>query len=135
MRFPIVIHKDRDSDYGVTVPDLPGCFTVGNTTDEAFFNSIKAIECYIEGMLADGGKLPVSGSIEYYRNDSRFTDGIWALVDVDLSQLTGKAKRVNITLPERLLMQIDFFAACNGETRSGLLAHAALEYVAARDNL
>jgi hypothetical protein len=56
---------------------------------------------------------------------------VWALVEVDVSKLSGKAKRVNITLPERLLTQIDSFASKNGETRSGLLAHAALEYVAA----
>ena len=30
-RYPIVIDKDPDSDYAVTVPDLPGCFTVGDT--------------------------------------------------------------------------------------------------------
>lgn len=35
MRYPIVIHKDPDSDYGVTVPDLPGCFSGGDTMDEA----------------------------------------------------------------------------------------------------
>ncbi len=35
MRFPIVIHKDRQSSYGVTVPDLPGCFSAGDTLDEA----------------------------------------------------------------------------------------------------
>ena len=27
MRFPIVIHKDACSGYGVTVPDLPRCFS------------------------------------------------------------------------------------------------------------
>ncbi|MGA0846442.1 MAG: type II toxin-antitoxin system HicB family antitoxin [Luteolibacter sp.] len=32
MRYPF-IHKDRDSDYGVTVPDLPGCFSAGDTAD------------------------------------------------------------------------------------------------------
>lgn len=31
MRFPVVIHKDTDSDYGVTIPDLPGCFSAGTT--------------------------------------------------------------------------------------------------------
>jgi predicted RNase H-like HicB family nuclease len=35
MRYPVVIHKDLDSDYGVTVPDLPGCFSAGTTLDEA----------------------------------------------------------------------------------------------------
>jgi metal-responsive CopG/Arc/MetJ family transcriptional regulator len=52
---------------------------------------------------------------------------------VDVSKLSGKAKRVNITLPERLLVQIDAFAARQGGSRSGLLAHAAMEYVAAHE--
>jgi len=134
MRFPIVIHKDSDSDYGVTVPDLPGCFSAGETTDEAFSNAIEAIGCHIEGLLLDGEKIPVPITVEHHLAEDRFPDGVWALVDVDLSKLSGKAKRVNITLPERLLVQIDAFAARHGDTRSGLLAHAALEYVAAHDD-
>ncbi|MCX6872920.1 MAG: type II toxin-antitoxin system HicB family antitoxin [Verrucomicrobia bacterium] len=50
-----------------------------------------------------------------------------------MSKLSGKARRIHISLPERLLVQIDSFAARQGESRSGLLAHAALEYVAAHD--
>jgi predicted RNase H-like HicB family nuclease len=129
MRYPVVIHKDRDSDYGVTVPDLPGCFSAGDTADEALSNVIEAIECHIEGMLIDGEKIPQGRPIEHYRRKREFNTGIWALVDVDLSKLSGKAKRVNITLPERILSQIDTFALQTGDTRSGLLVHAALEYV------
>ncbi|MES2705892.1 MAG: type II toxin-antitoxin system HicB family antitoxin [Verrucomicrobiota bacterium] len=131
MRFPIVIHKDSGSDYGVTVSDLPGCFSAGSTTDEALSNAVEAIECHIEGLLLDGEKLPAPGTVEHHRSIPEFSDGLWALVDVDVSKLSGKAKRVNITLPERLLVQIDSFASRHGETRSGLLAHAALEYVTA----
>ena len=69
--------------------------------------------------------------IENYRAKREFASGIWALVDVDLSKLSGKAKRVNITLPERILTQIDSFASRTGDTRSGFLVHAALEYVSA----
>jgi metal-responsive CopG/Arc/MetJ family transcriptional regulator len=52
------------------------------------------------------------------------------LVDVDVTKLSGKARRVNASLPERLLAQIDACTARHGGTRSGLLAQAALEYVA-----
>lgn len=130
MRFPIVIHKDPASDYGVTVPDLPGCFSAGATTDEAFCNAVEAIECHIEGLLLDGEHVPSPQTVEHHKQRKGFSKGVWALVDVDVSKLSGKAKRVNITLPERLLTQIDTFATSKGETRSGLLAHAALEYVA-----
>ena len=47
MRYPVVIHKDPDSDYGVTVPDLPGCFSAGTTLDEVLVNAREAIECHI----------------------------------------------------------------------------------------
>ena len=129
MRYPIVIHKDRDSDYGVTVPDLPGCFSAGDTADEALGNAIEAIECHIEGLLIDGERIPPAKPIEHYRAKREFASGIWALVDVDLSKLSGKARRVNITLPERILAQIDSFVSRTGDTRSGFLVHAALEYV------
>ena len=133
MRFPIVIHKDSDSDYGVTVPDMPGCFTAGTTTDEALTNAIEAIECHIEGLMIDGLPVPSPRTVEFYRLNKDFRGGVWALVDVDVSKLSGKARRVNITLPERLLVQIDSCAARQGGSRSGLLAHAAMEYVAAHD--
>ena len=131
MRFPIVIHKDSNSDYGVTVPDLPGCFLAGTTTDEALSNAIEAIECHIEGLMIDEETVPSPRTLESYRSDKKFRGGVWALVDVDVSKLSGKARRVNITMPERLLVQIDSFAARQGGSRSGLLAHAAMEYVAA----
>ena len=131
MRYPVVIHKDRASDYGVTVPDLPGCFSAGETADEALCNAIEAIECHVEGLLIDGETIPQGMPVEHHRSKREFASGIWALVDVDLSKLSGKARRVNITLPERILAQIDAFALRSGDTRSGLLVHAALEYVSA----
>lgn len=134
MRFPIVIHKDKDSDYGVTVPDLPGCFSAGETVDAALSNAVEAIECHVEGLLIDGENVPSARSIEYHRKDRNLAGGVWALVDVDLSRLSGRSRRVNITLPERILLQIDSFVSRSGETRSGFLAHAALEYVHAHSD-
>ena len=45
MLYPVVVHKDQTSDYGVSVPDLPGCFSAGRTLDEALENIKEAIEC------------------------------------------------------------------------------------------
>jgi predicted RNase H-like HicB family nuclease len=129
MRYPVVIHKDSDSDYGVTVPDLPGCYSAGSTVDEALTNAVEAVQCHVEGLLIDGEAIPSGKGVELYRKKREYSGGIWALVDVDLSKLSGKTKRINITLPERILSQIDTFASQVGESRSGFLAHAALEYV------
>ena len=49
MKYPIVIHKDRDSDYGVTVPDLPGCFSAASTLEESMTMAAEAIALHLEG--------------------------------------------------------------------------------------
>ncbi|WP_133510448.1 type II toxin-antitoxin system HicB family antitoxin [Candidatus Thiosymbion oneisti] len=129
MRYPVIIHKDPSSDYGVTVPDLPGCFSAGDTLDEALENAQEAIECHLEGMLLDGENIIVAKSLEEHKKNPKYDDGIWAIVNVDVSKLSGKAKRVNVTLPERLLTQMDNYASSHGESRSGLLAQAVIEYI------
>lgn len=130
MKYSIVIHKDQDSDYGVTFPDIPGCFSAGSSIDEAISQAQEAAECHIEGLLLDSEPIPVSSSIENHKNNPDYQDGTWALIEVDISKLSLKSKRVNISIPERLLNTIDHFAKNHGETRSGLLAHAATEYMA-----
>ena len=129
MKFPVVLHKDPDSEYGVTVLDLPGCFSAGLTVEAALDAAVEAIECHVEGLLRDGLSVPAAQPVEAHRKNRDYAGGLWALVEVDLSKVSGKAKRVNITLPEHLLTQIDSFAAKTGDTRSGFLVHAAMEYV------
>jgi len=53
-----------------------------------------------------------------------------AIEVVDLSVLSKRAKRINITVPENLLRKIDAFAMKDGDSRSGLLVTAALQYIA-----
>ncbi|RLA42967.1 MAG: hypothetical protein DRR42_22485 [Gammaproteobacteria bacterium] len=129
MRYPVVIHKDKSSDYGVTVPDLPGCFSAGETMEDAMTQVVEAIECHLEGLLFDGDAIPEAQSVEVHLKNKDFAGGTWALVNVDLSKLASKAKRINITLPERVLALVDEQAKREGESRSGLLARAALEYI------
>ena len=135
MRYPVVIHKDSDSDYGVTVPDLPGCFSAGDTLDDALQEVVEAIECHIEGMLMDEEPVPLPETVEYHRGNPDYVDGVWAIVVVDISKLSGKTRRVNVTLPERVLTLMDKYATEHGETRSGLIAQAAIEYIASRQEV
>ncbi|KTD62663.1 type II toxin-antitoxin system HicB family antitoxin [Legionella shakespearei] len=130
MRYPVVIHKDELSDFGVSVPDIPGCYSAGNTYDEALTNSIEAIECHLEGLLMDNESLPVGTTIDRWINDEEFQGGVWAFIDIDLSQISGKAKRINITMPERVLSLIDLYAKNHAiKNRSSFLADAALSYM------
>ena len=130
MRFPIVIHKDACSGYGVTVPDLPGCFSAGDILGEAIESAQEAIACHIEGLLMDGDPIPARASLEAHQANEDYRDGMWAIVAVDISRLSSKSRRINITLPERVLAIVDQAAVREGQSsRSGLLARAALSYV------
>ena len=115
----------------MTVPDLPGCFSAGSTDDEAKDNAVEAIECHDEGLLIDEEDIPVSVAIEVHKEQPDFSEGIWAFVDIDLSKLSGKVRRINVTISERILTRIDNFAIAHGESRSGFITAAAMEYIAA----
>jgi predicted RNase H-like HicB family nuclease len=125
MLFPVVVHKDEKSDYGVTTPDMPGCFTAATTLDEAINNIQEAAECH----YVDEAELPLASSLERFINDSEYAGGMWVMVNIDFAKLKVKAKRVNITMPENLLLEIDRYADKYHMTRSGLLAQAAGEYI------
>ena len=88
MRYGIVLHKDPGSSYGVTVPCLPGCFSGGDTLDEAFDNVQEAIACHLEGCLLEGQAIPAERPLEEYQDNPDYADGIWGFVDVDLSRLS-----------------------------------------------
>ena len=128
MKFPIAIEPGTDDKaFGVVVPDLPGCFSAGDTLDEAYTNAIDAIETWIEVALDKGSSIPAPGNLSDHQRKRMYRGWVWGVVDVDLSRLDDKAERVNITLPRRVLHAIDKYAARSGETRSGFLARAALD--------
>jgi predicted RNase H-like HicB family nuclease len=130
MNYPIWIHKDRKSLYGVSVPDLPGCFSSGSTFDEAVAMAREAIELHLEGMIEDGEAIPDASEMESLWRDKNFAGGAWASVSIDPSKLPLKAERVNITMPRRILDAVDRFAAQHDETRSGLLLKAVTQHIA-----
>ncbi len=87
MNYPIAIHKDADSDYGVTVPDLPGCFSAGSTLDEAISMAKEAITLHIEGMIEDGQTVPSPGAIEVHQQNDDYRGATWAVISIELSNL------------------------------------------------
>ena len=98
MRYPIAIETgDAEHAYGVVVPDLPGCFSAGDSLDEALTNSREAILLHVEGLLDDGQPFPRPSTIEQLRGKRSYRGRTWAIVDVDVSELGDKAARVNVT--------------------------------------
>ena len=127
MRYPIAIEPGDDTHaWGVVAPDLPGCFSAGDTLDEAIANASEAITLWIETVLDDGGDIPKPGSVSAHRENPEFAGWIWALAEVDPAPLEDQTERVNITLPRRVLARLDAKARAAGESRSGFIAHLAL---------
>ena len=87
MNYPIVIHKDKSTLYGVIVPDLSGCFSSGETIEEAKSNAVEAIECHIEGLLKDNEPVPTPQHISVHKGNPDFSDGVWAYVEVEFSKV------------------------------------------------
>lgn len=84
MRYTVVVHKAENSDYGVTVLDLLGCFSAGETLDQALSNSVEAITCHSEGLLTEGENLKPLLLSEDHLHNPDYADGFFAVVDVDL---------------------------------------------------
>lgn len=126
MKFFVAIEPgDDDHSFGVVVPDLPGCFSAGDTLDEAFENAKEAIDLWCETVIEDGGMIPPGITLAEHQADPEFAGWVWSIVEVPVERYLGPAEKINITLPKLLLTRIDEYAKAHGATRSGFLAQAA----------
>jgi len=118
-----LIHKEPTSDYGVSFPDFPGCVTAGTTLDEARREAAEALAMHIDGMIEDGEAIPEPSLLEDVMAERENREAVAFLVPAPARQV--RAVRVNITLPEDVLADVDRFAGRQGLSRSSFLARAA----------
>jgi predicted RNase H-like HicB family nuclease len=119
--------------YGVAFPDCPGCTAMGADENEAYLNGVEALgEWMHDARLADAA--PEPRSIEALRSDAEVQAAIAEgaiFLSVPLVIEDGRAVKANISLDRGLLDAIDAAARRSGLTRSGFLASAAREKIAA----
>lgn len=128
MLYPIAIEKGSDTDaYGVIIPDIQGCFSAGDTFEDALENAKEAIAGHLEILAEDGAAIPLASQVSNFLDNEDFKGFIWAVVDIDLSRYLGKAEKVNVTLPSRLIHLIDDKVGKDKpyKSRSALLAAGA----------
>jgi predicted RNase H-like HicB family nuclease len=126
MKFTIAIEPGtKKTAYGVVVPDLPGCFSAGDTIDEAFDGAREAIDLFCKILAEDGKDLTKASPLSKWEKDPEYKGWIWGVVEVPVERYFGPAERINITIPALTLKRIDEFAERKGETRSGFLVKAA----------
>lgn len=131
MKFLIAIEPGTEATaYGVVVPDLPGCFSAGDTLEQAFDNAREAIEAHCELLAEDGRDIPAPRPMAEHQADPDLKGWIWAMVEVPVERYFGPAEKINITVPARVLARIDEYARKRGESRSGFLVRAAQKAMA-----
>jgi len=118
-----LIHKDADSDFGVSFPDFPGLITAGTSLDEARIMAEEALAFHVDGLVEDGEAIPEPSSLEDVMADKDNHTGVAVLVTLQAE--ATKVVRVNVTIPEDVLHQIDQYAERHGYSRSGFLTAAA----------
>ena len=64
MEYLVVFEKSEDGSIWATVPDLEGCYSVGDTMDEAREHVKEAIELYLEDLKADGKPIPTPSHLK-----------------------------------------------------------------------
>ena len=124
MDYIAYLHKDRDSDFGVSFPDFPGCVTAGKTLEEARRMAAEALALHLEGMIEDGEVVPEPSSLDALENDPNMRGAVAVLVGVEPAP--DKTVRINITARESQLEAIDRLASKAGMTRSAYMVQSAL---------
>ena len=127
LNYPAFIEPGTDSTaFGVVIPDLPGCFSAGDTLDEAMENAQEAITLWIDTALDEGEIIPKPSDIGTLARSKQYRGWILASISIDPAVLDDTVERVNITLPRRVLARIDAKAKEVGETRSGYIARMSV---------
>ncbi len=127
MRYPIMIEAgDNNTAWSVVVPDLPGCFSAGDTLDDAMMAAEEAAAAWIDAALDAGQTIPSPSQAQDIIEKGEFKGWIVSYIKVDPALLDDTIERVNISIPRRILMRIDAKAKEAGETRSAYIAHLAV---------
>jgi predicted RNase H-like HicB family nuclease len=124
MDYIAYLHKDRDSDFGVSFPDFPGCVTAGKTLDEAHRMAAEVLALHIAGMVEDGEEIPAPSWLDALANDPARKDAVAFLVQAEPE--TDRTVRINITARAKQVEEIDRLANQAGLTRSAYMVQSAL---------
>jgi len=135
MNYAIVFANTNNSEhYQVSVPDLPGCSINVKSIDLGLEKISQSIKSHLAILAEYGEKIPTALSVEKHRqqyaldNPHTYSQVFWAIVDIDISAYLGKSQKINVTLPELLIKQIDECVSKSAahKTRSGFIASACL---------
>jgi predicted RNase H-like HicB family nuclease len=126
MHFVALIHKDRNSAFGVSFPDLPGCYSAGDSLQEATDNAISGLGAFVRWMESDGDAIPSPRPPDEIMADPALAEDLEGatLVLIPLVRDLGSTTRINVSVDLGLLEAIDAAARQRRQTRSAFIASA-----------
>ncbi|GLX80346.1 CopG family transcriptional regulator [Thalassotalea insulae] len=127
MKYPVKINRSKVSNgYELSIPDLPGCQVKGDSIESVMTNIHQIIADHLQILAEYGEVIPHATSIDHLVAEQ--PNAIWALVDFDITPYLGKSHKINVTLPELLIKQIDDRVSKSEQykTRSGFIASACI---------
>ncbi|CCJ79036.1 type II toxin-antitoxin system HicB family antitoxin [Cronobacter muytjensii] len=109
MHYPAFIEIDKDGSASGWFPDVDGCIFAGDTVEEAIADARSAIDAHFEALAENDMAIPNAGKMHEHiaKDAAAYKNGQWVLIPVNMDKFDGRAERINITLPHRLLHQID----------------------------
>ena len=131
-QYVAVVEKDPDSAFGIWFPDVEGCFSAGDTLEEASANAAAALRQHVEALESAGRAVPLARSMDDVLRDKdvrKAVSGSAILLVVPLLSDAGRTVRINVSLDKGVVDQIDAAASKRGLTRSAFLAQAAREKI------
>jgi len=135
MKYAIVFSNEIDnSEYQVSVPDLPGCSIKVTSIDVGLEKIVQSIKAHLAILAEYGEKIPTAISIDKLRqryqleHPHTYNLAFWAIIDIDITAYLGKSHKINVTMPELLIKQIDDRVSKSAayKTRSGFIASACV---------
>ena len=76
MKFMVVLHTDDGQRFGATVPDLAGCFSGGDSLDDALNSVREAMDLHVEALIEDGTAIPVATSLSVHQANHDYAGGV-----------------------------------------------------------
>ncbi len=127
MKYSVHIKTDNlENKYHLSVVDLPGCSTESKTVEDGLQQLENVIDSHLTLLSEYGEKIPHAKPIDYHMKSNNL--GVWVIIDVDIMPYLGKSQKINVTLPELLIKQIDDRVSKSAEhkTRSGFIASVCI---------
>jgi len=124
MEYISYLHKDKNSDFGVSFPDFPGCITAGSSLEEARARAAQALAFHVTGMREDGEVIPKPSTLDDLRTDPAMKGAVAFLTELREPE---KTIRINITARQSQIAEIDRRARAKGLTRSSYIVQSALQ--------